>query len=167
MEQNKQTLDSYSSDNATDPVHYVNDELKFFPSANLSVQINENSVLKASYGMTINRPEFREIAPFAYYDFELIRVIRGIDSLTNSLIHNFDLRYEFYPSAAVIISLGAFYKNFMSPSKPSKLIRFRRDYTFQNALGAYIAGLELDIRKSFANLGKRKAFFAFFVILAW
>lgn len=159
MEQNKQTLDSYSSDNATDPVHYLNDELKFFPSANLSVQINENSVLKASYGMTINRPEFREIAPFAYYDFELKRVIRGNDSLTNSLIHNFDLRYEFYPSAAEIISLGAFYKNFMSPIETIEINSGSgRDYTFQNALGAYSAGLELDIRKSFANLGKKEGF---------
>lgn len=153
LEKNRQTLNSYSSDNASKPVNYVNDETRLFPSANLSFNLTAKALLRATYGLTINRPEFREIAPFAYYDFELKRVIRGNDSLRNSLIHNFDLRYEFYPSPSESFSLGAFYKKFTAPIETIEINSGSgRDYTFQNALGAYSLGLEIDVRSSLASL---------------
>ncbi len=153
LEKNRQTLDSYSSDNASKPVNYNNDEARVFPSANLSFNLSDKSLLRATYGLTINRPEFREIAPFAYYDFELKRVIRGNDSLSNSLVHNLDLRYEFYPSPTETVIIGAFYKKFTAPIEMIEINSGSgRDYTFQNALGAYSAGLELDVRSSLATI---------------
>ncbi len=153
LEKNEQTLDSYSSDNASKPVNYVNNDTRLFPSANLSFNLTSKSLLRTTYGLTINRPEFREIAPFAYYDFELKRVIRGNDSLRNSLVHNFDFRYEFYPSPSESVFIGAFYKKFSAPIETIEINSGSgRDYTFQNALGAYSIGLELDIRSSLSTL---------------
>jgi hypothetical protein len=152
LEKNKQTLDSYSSDNASHPVNYNNDETRLFPSANLAFNLSARSLLRATYGLTINRPEFREIAPFAYYDFELKRVIRGNDTLSNSLVHNIDLRYEFYPSPTETFIIGAFYKKFTAPIETIEINSGSgRDYTFQNALGSYSVGIEMDIRSSLST----------------
>ncbi|MGC8865253.1 MAG: TonB-dependent receptor domain-containing protein [Bacteroidales bacterium] len=153
LEKNRQTLDSYSSDNASKPVNYTNDETRLFPSANLSYNLTSKALLRTTYGLTINRPEFREIAPFAYYDFELKRVIRGNDSLRNSLTHNLDLRYEYYPSPSESFALGLFYKKFTAPIETIEINSGSgRDYTFQNALGAYSIGAEVDVRSSLASL---------------
>ena len=63
----------------------------------------------------MNRPEFRELAPFAFYDFSFNNVLRGNDSLQVATIQNVDARYEFYPSASELISFGLFYKHFSNP----------------------------------------------------
>src|SRR4030095_14442396 len=39
------------------------------PSINLTYALNEKTTIRASYYQSISRPEFREIAPFSFYDF--------------------------------------------------------------------------------------------------
>ena len=53
--------------------------------------------LRASYGMSVNRPEFREVSPSVYYDFDLASNVQGNIDLTACHVQNADLRYEFYP----------------------------------------------------------------------
>jgi hypothetical protein len=153
MENNRQQMHSYSSDNASEEVNVDINELHAFPSANFTYNFTKKSLLRLSYGITINRPEFREIAPFAYYDFELKKLVRGNPEVENSIINNYDLRYEYYPSPNETVALGLFYKDF---SKPIEVIEINsgsgKDYTYQNALGANNYGIELEIKKSFARL---------------
>jgi outer membrane receptor for ferrienterochelin and colicin len=156
FEQNKQTLDSYSSDNGSVPVNVKIDEARVFPSANFTYNFTEKSLLRASWGMTVNRPEFREIAPFAFYDFELKKVIRGNPELKNTLIHNADLRFEVYPSPNENLTFGVFYKKFNSPVETIEVNSGSgKDYTFENAKGAYSAGMEIEVKKSFASLAEK------------
>lgn len=163
MEKNSQQMHSYSSDNASEEVNINIDETKFFPSANLSYNFTAKSLLRLSYGLTINRPEFREIAPLAYYDFEMKKLVRGNPELENASISNYDFRYEYYPTPSETFALGVFYKDF---DKPIETIEINsgsgKDYTFQNALGAKNYGIELEMRKSLESLGKKDNFLRYF-----
>ncbi|MVM38966.1 TonB-dependent receptor plug domain-containing protein [Spirosoma sp. HMF3257] len=139
---------------------------KLLPSINFSYNITEKSLFRLAYGRTLNRPEFREWAPFVYYDFDLNALTYGslyLPSAGNGTvgtllkvadIDNFDLRYEYYPSDGESIHFGVFYKNFKNPiessiaNNPSNLA-----FTFINAPSAYAAGIELDVRKKLDFLG--------------
>ncbi len=124
------------------------DTINFFPSASLTYNINEKNLIRASYGKTVNRPEFREMSNFDYQDFDLFILIHGNDSLQNAYISNYDLRYEWYPSAGEVVSLAAFYKDFQNPIEVF-LIPAGTGYDYKpfNTEKAYSMGLELDVRK--------------------
>lgn len=141
----------------------VRDTTDLFLSANLSYNINEKNLLRASYGKTINRPEFREMAPFDYQDFELFAIVYGNTDLQAAYIQNYDLRYEFYPRPGEMITLAGFYKDFSNPIEtflvPSGTTY---DYIPFNTEAAYSAGIELDIRKRFDMLADAGGFGRFF-----
>ncbi|MES2418468.1 MAG: TonB-dependent receptor [Bacteroidota bacterium] len=82
------------------------------PSANFTYSVTPKSNLRASYSRTLARPELRELAPFQYYDYELLAIQAGNTNLKRALIDNLDFRYEFYPSAGQILSVSVFYKKF-------------------------------------------------------
>ena len=65
-----------------------------------------------AYGKSVNRPEFREVSPSVYYDFDLASHVQGNVDLKSCYIHNVDLRYEFYPSRGEQITIAGFYKHF-------------------------------------------------------
>jgi outer membrane receptor protein involved in Fe transport len=163
IEKNNQQMHSYSSDNANEEVNIKIDKTDFFPSANMSYKFTEKTLARFSYGLTINRPEFREIAPFAFYDFELKKLVRGNPELENASISNYDLRYEYYPSPSETFVLGVFYKDFKKPIETIEINSGSgKDYTFQNALGAKNFGIELELRKSLESLGKKDNFLKYF-----
>jgi outer membrane receptor protein involved in Fe transport len=119
--------------------------------------------VRLSYGLTINRPEFREIAPFAFYDFEMKKLVRGNPELENASIRNYDARYEYYPTPSETFVIGAFYKDFKKPIETIEINSGSgKDYTFQNALGAKNYGVELELRKSLESLGKKDNFLKYF-----
>jgi outer membrane receptor protein involved in Fe transport len=104
-----------------------------------------------SASQTVARPEFREIAPFQFFDYEQIWGISGETNLKRTLIQNGDIRYEFYPKSGELISLGAFAKNFDDP------IELRMDpgsngdrwlFNYANADRATLYGAEFEIRKN-------------------
>src|SRR5204863_1929829 len=76
-------------------INVDNPVLSILPSVNASYALTENAQLRVAYASTVNRPEFRELAPFAFYDFSLNNVLRGNDSLRTATIQNIDARYEF------------------------------------------------------------------------
>ncbi len=151
IEKNNQTLDSY--DRFQQPIKVVNDTLNLFPSVNITYQINKKGLIRLAYGKSINRPEFREIAPFPFYDFENNAVFSGNPYLKNAYIDNFDFRYELYPSLYETFSFGVFYKHFTNPIE----IKYAEtgsglEYTYQNATEAKNYGVEIEVRKSLAAI---------------
>jgi outer membrane receptor protein involved in Fe transport len=84
------------------------------PSANFTYSLTPKTNLRLAYYRTLARPEFRELAPFAYFDYEQVATIVGNPNLQRSLIDNIDLRYEFFPAAGQIISVSGFYKKFQN-----------------------------------------------------
>lgn len=121
------------------------------PFANLAFNMTTNSLIRLAYSKTINRPEFRELAPFSFYDFDAQLDIVGNKELKVADIHNVDLRWEYYPTPDEFISVGAFYKNFKNPIETRIVTGANNPIQFfQNAKGANNAGLEVEIRKAIA-----------------
>ena len=118
------------------------------PFLNTSYNITSKSLIRLAYSKTINRAEFRELAPFLFYDFDLNANFVGNPALKPCNIHNLDLRWELYPSASEMISVGVFYKRFNNPIEVNSLIGFPRQFTYRNAAYATNYGAELEIRKS-------------------
>ena len=114
----------------------------------MTYNFSEKSLLRLAYGKTLNRPEFREIAPFTFYDFVLNRTVTGNPGLKNANVSNFDLRYEFYPTPSEIVSIAAFYKDFTTPIEVVFTSSSNPVVSFANAQSAYSAGVELEVRKS-------------------
>ncbi|MGB8193036.1 MAG: TonB-dependent receptor [Chitinophagaceae bacterium] len=87
----------------------------FLPAVNAVFKLNEKSNLRVSGSQTIVRPEFRELTNFAFYDFELGAAVIGQSNLKRTKITNLDVRYELYPRAGEMFTLGVFYKYFKNP----------------------------------------------------
>lgn len=139
-----------------EPVLVDNPILSVLPSANLALNLTEKQVLRLSYGRTVNRPEFRELAPFGFYDFNYNLVKKGSDSLRTPTIDNFDLRWEYYPSNAELISVGFFHKDFRDPIEtlfiPGGGSGGIKTFTFGNARYARSTGIEVDVRKTMTGI---------------
>ena len=154
-EHNNQTLEIASSD---EPV-YKNVRTDFFPSLNSTFNFNDKNLLRFAFGRSVNRPEFREIAPFVYYDFEQVANIYGNTSLKNAYVQNVDLRYEWYPSSGETVTLGGFYKQF-SNTIEAQMRQYGSDisYEYVNTKSARSLGAELDVRKSLKSFEDNNSF---------
>jgi outer membrane receptor for ferrienterochelin and colicin len=104
-----------ASEGPTQPVNLNYKVIDKLPSANAIFSITPKQNFRLSYSKTLNRPEFRELAPFGFYDFAIRYFIGGKPSLRRAVITNYDARYEFYPGKGQIISVSAFYKDFKDP----------------------------------------------------
>lgn len=154
FEHSDMDLTSYTrvSEWRTKVTSYTYDDL--FPSVNLTWRISDRHQLRAAYGMSTNRPEFREVSSSVYYDFDLFSSVMGNPDLTAAYVQNADLRYEWYPTSGETISLSLFYKHFRNPIETAILdAGGSYTYTFENADRANVYGVELDIRKDLAFLG--------------
>ena len=137
-------------------VNVNNPVLSILPSINASRSLTERSQVRLAWATTVNRPEFRELAPFAFYDFSFNNVLRGNDSLSTATIQNVDARYEFYPSAAEMVSIGLFYKHFTNPIEmfylPGAGSGGTRNFTFGNAQEATSIGAEVEVRRQLSGI---------------
>lgn len=132
------------------PVDIENPVTSFLPSLNVGYNMSERSILRFAYSRTVNRPEFREIAPFLFYDFENEAARVGNVDLKTAEIDNLDFRYEFYPTKGETMSLGAFYKRFDNPiENVTQITTEQPQFDYRNADSAFNYGLELEFRKSF------------------
>jgi TonB-dependent receptor len=125
------------------------------PSVNLAYQFTEKFHLRGSYFSSVNRPEFRELAPFAFFVFDKNAEIRGNSQLQIATLNNYDLRAEFFPSGSQVVSVGGFYKQIKNPIEFSiDISQPFTTFTYQNEREANIYGLELEFRKNLVFLGE-------------
>lgn len=125
------------------------------PSTNFTYKINDKNLLRGGFGVTINRPEFRELAPFTYYDFNFDVARRGNSNVKNATIYNYDIRYDLYPSKSELITFGVFYKTFKNPIEAAVFYNGSTvAFTVENAKSAYSAGVELEVRKNITGILK-------------
>jgi TonB-dependent receptor len=150
LEYNRKTVTS------GDPTKAPYEEKKalLLPSFNASYNFNDRSLLRLAGSVSVNRPEFREVAEYTYYDFANNYYITGDPNLKTATIYNGDLRYEFYPSRSEMLSAGVFYKQFYNPIEQVTRSGTGGDLqlTYQNADQAYDVGVEVEARKSFVGL---------------
>lgn len=85
------------------------------PSINVIYSPIEKTNIRFAYYQTVSRPEFRELAPFSFYNFTLDNILSGNPNLQRAKIHNAEVRFEFYPAPGQSISVSGFYKYFINP----------------------------------------------------
>jgi len=147
VEKNRQYLLGYYQASPTQ-AEVDRDTINVFPSVNITYNLNPKNLIRVSYGKSVNRPEFREIAPFYFFDFELNAGTEGDPEIKQAYIHNFDIRYEMYPDNGELFTIGAFYKKFNDPIEQVIKATTPTRYTYQNVEGAYCFGIETEVRKS-------------------
>ncbi|MHB9055000.1 MAG: TonB-dependent receptor [Paludibacteraceae bacterium] len=126
----------------------------FFPSLNATYKINTKQQLRLAYGTSINRQQFREIAPFVYYDFDIFSLVNGNKNLKPATIQNIDFRYEIYPSIDEMISLAVFDKYFVNPIEWSYTVSGAgKNYKYENVPSANNYGIELEVKKNLDFIG--------------
>jgi TonB-dependent receptor len=122
--------------------------LDVLPAIALTYRPGPRTNLRASASQTVSRPEYRELAPIQYREVIGFDNVIGNPNLKRALIQNYDLRWEFYPGAGEVISIGVFAKRFTNPIERVYIgSSGTRIITFVNALGADNVGLELEGRK--------------------
>ena len=132
-----------------DPRHTYSRVTDFLPGVNATLKLTQKANLRLTASQTIIRPELRELSALNIYDFELNASVAGNPGLKRTKITNTDLRYELYPQAGELFTVGVFYKNFKNPIESifqeagggSSL------FSFQNALKATAFGFEIEGRK--------------------
>jgi len=155
VEQFNQKLNSKTQ--AQDTVDLNTTIIDFLPSVNLSWSVTERANLRFSASKTVNRPEFRELAPFSFFDFNQFLTVAGNPDLKRASILNFDMRYEFYPNVGEIFSATVFYKDFTNPIEQilnPGIGGGTRVISYRNIDKARNYGLELEARKSFGWLSR-------------
>jgi TonB-dependent receptor len=142
-------------DYSQNPVNVNLNTTDLLPSVNFTYAFNEQHQLRLAGSQTVTRPEFRELAPFAFYDFFLNAGIVGNPNLTRGRIFNADLRYEMYPGQNQLFSVSLFYKKFNNPIEFtfSSLGAGTRTFTYQNIPSAENFGAEIELRKNFDFIG--------------
>jgi hypothetical protein len=124
--------------------------LDLLPSLNATYSTSEKTKVRLSVSKTLARPEFREVANFAYYDFVRNAQLLGNPNLQKTDIFNSDIKFELYPKSGENISIGFFGKKFFNPieqvvadgSVPSNLL-----LTYKNPKEALVYGVEIELRK--------------------
>lgn len=125
------------------------------PSINLIYSLKENMNLRLSYGQTITRPEFRELASFHYFDFIADAGLAGNPKLQQTLIHNFDFRYEYFMPKGQVFNATIFGKLFKNTIEQTAIANgSSQEFQYNNAASAYLVGAEVEFRKRLGFIHK-------------
>ena len=106
--------------------------------------------LRAGYSRTVSRPELRELSEVPFYEYRTGRLVVGNPELERAIIHNVDLRWEWYPSAGESVSVAMFGKQFEQPIESVIAVSAVSGSvsTLANAKSATNLGAEIDARKA-------------------
>jgi len=141
-----------------DPTKADRTDVNVLPAAALKYDLGSGMLLRAAYGMTVGRPQARELAPFMYYDFLRDRNIVGDLELRTTLIHSADLRWEWFFGSGQVLSASIFYKNFRHPIE-QQVISTDGTSKFSNTPSAQTFGGEFELRSSLEQLDKSMKLF--------
>lgn len=122
-------------------------EVNWLPSVAFIYALTERQNLRLSYGRTLARPTFRELAPFSSFDFVGGFILNGNPNLKQTNVDNFDLRWEWFLRPTDIVAVSAFYKDFTNPIE-NAIVSNNAQLQFQNVDEALVYGLEFEARSS-------------------
>lgn len=133
----------------SDPRHVWTQVRDYLPGVNVAYKLNNKTNIRLSGSQTIVRPEFRELSPFAFYDFELNAQVVGNNEARRTKITNLDLRYELYPKSGEVATVGVFFKHFKDPIEYyfNQTGPATNTFNIQNSNTATAYGAELEFRK--------------------
>jgi TonB-dependent receptor len=135
------------------PVNATGTRLKndyFLPAATLTWNFAQDMQLRLAASKTLARPQFRELAPQAFRDFESDRLFFGNPRLKDSQLYNLEARYEWFFARDQRITLAGFYKRIDNPIEqvgffPTPDARLQTGFT--NLPRARLYGAEIEAQK--------------------
>jgi hypothetical protein len=129
------------------------DETSVLPAVTLIYDLSYDMNVRLAYASTVDRPEFRELAPFQFTEASSLRQIYGNPLLEVATIRSVDLRWDWFRGAANLISISAFYKHLDKPIEQVFIAAASTAYSYQNASDGRIYGVELDARQRLGTYG--------------
>ncbi len=125
----------------------------FLPAVSVVYLINPGMNLRAGYSRTLNRPEFRELAPFQFTDISGRSTLYGNPDLRQSRIQNVDARWEWFRSPSELYAASVFWKRFEDPIE--RVMFYSADIltSFRNSDHASNRGIEVEMRKDLGFIG--------------
>jgi len=148
LESYSQKLDSKSDSGA--PITVNASQMDILPSINFIYSLTKTQNLRVSASKTLNRPEFRELAPFLFFDSATRFNTSGDPNLKIAEIKNLDLRYEIFPGKGQLFSFSAFYKQFNNPIELQAQANNSNQY--KNAKDGTNRGIELEYRTLISSI---------------
>jgi TonB-dependent receptor len=148
----------------------VLEDLGLFPSLNLVYAVNENQNVRFAYGNTTARPSFKELSYAEIFDplagrtfigglFRDADDAQGIvywdGQLVSTDIHNFDARWEIFPTPSQIISVSAFYKKFINPIEVIQFATQAGAFQPRNVGDGEVIGGEIEVRQSLKFIAEK------------
>jgi outer membrane receptor protein involved in Fe transport len=120
----------------------------WLPAATITWNLADNMQLRVHGSKTIARPQFRELAPQIYQDFESDREFTGNPFLTDSRLTNAEARYEYYFRRGERFSLAGFYKKIDNPIESAAFFAGGGQLRtgFANAPQATLYGVEAELQ---------------------
>lgn len=115
------------------------------PSVNFIYALSDNMNIRTGYNRTLARPMFREIAPYASWDFQGGYTYIGNADLKRTMIDNIDLRWEWFSRPGEIYAVSAFWKAFHEPIE--EVFNSFGEVTWMNVDYASVYGMEFELRK--------------------
>jgi hypothetical protein len=145
----KQKIESRApfSDSTEPSVGSKKSDFDWLPAGALVVNLTDKMAVRGGYGGTVARPLLRELSPFVSQDYVRRRTVQGNPGLQRTFIHNFDLRWELFPSGTEVFAASAFYKIFEHPIE-SVVLDQNGNLSYDNIDAANNYGLELETRFS-------------------
>ncbi|NJM24673.1 MAG: TonB-dependent receptor [Bacteroidia bacterium] len=157
---------AYASGNTEDGKNLDNakvlDELNLFPSANIVYALTDDQNVRVSYSRTVARPSFKELSFAQILDPVSNRIFNGAlftypdwdGNLKQTLIDNFDVRWEMFQQRGQLLSISAFYKKFDDPIELIRIPTALTNNEFQprNVGDGTAIGAEFEFKKSFGFL---------------
>ncbi len=135
----------------------------WLPAATVTWNFTDDMQLRLHGSKTIARPQFRELAPQVYQDFDSDRQFLGNPLLVDSELLNAEARYEWFFARDQRLTLAGFYKKIDNPIEtvaffPAGAENFQ--VGFANAPSARLYGGEIEAQKFIRLDGLGPDFFA-------
>ena len=136
----------------TEPVGTNRTDINVLPAAALKYTLRDGMNLRLSYGMTMVRPQVRQLAPYQYYDFQRDRNTVGDPTIDSTRIHNVDARWEWFFSESERVTVSAFYKELDGFIYAQILNAASYATVYRNAGRGYVAGGEVEVAIGFERI---------------
>ena len=139
------TLDRQNPDEP--PITSLIEDRDWLPALSAVYRLGASQNLRLSASQTVNRPEFRELAPFRFKPIAGGLEQTGNPDLVSASIQSYDARWEWFPAAGDVIAVSLFCKDFTNPIEAVQVSGAALTETYQNAISARNQGVELEFRR--------------------
>lgn len=129
------------------------EEQHFLPAFALNWDMTETMRVRSSIARTVARPSFKELAPVVFLNVESGDLFVGNVDLEMSQITNYDVRWEWFPTAGSLIGVSFFAKSINKPIELSQESGTVDIIRYVNSKEGSVYGLELEFQRDLGFIG--------------